>query len=188
MEVKEVFDEVVKDKPFYKNSGGGVTVTGGEALSQSEFVTELLEMSKKEGLHTALDTTGYASWEKMKKVLNFADLVLFDIKHLDSREHKRTTRVENELILENLEKMSRLKNIWLRMPLIRGFNDSEAYIRNIVLLGKRTGAEKVSLLPYHEVENPSANSWADLLICSPGQRHLMMNISIPLGKLLRPWV
>jgi len=150
MEVKEVFDEVVKDKPFYKNSGGGVTVSGGEALSQSEFTTELLEMSKKEGLHTALDTTGYAPWEKMEKVLNFVDLILFDIKHLDSREHKRTTGFGNELILENLEKTSRLKSIWLRMPLITGFNDSEPYIKNIVLLGKRIGAEKISLLPYHE--------------------------------------
>ena len=150
MEVKEVFDEVIRDKPFYKNSGGGVTVSGGEALSQSEFVTELLEMSKKDGLHTALDTTGYAPWEKMEKVLDFVDLVLFDIKHLDSREHKRTTGFGNELILENLKKTSRLKSIWLRMPLIRGFNDSEAYIKNIVLLGKRIGAEKISLLPYHE--------------------------------------
>jgi len=150
MEGKEVFDEVIKDEPFYKNSGGGVTVSGGEALSQSEFVTELLEMSKKEGLHTALDTTGYAPWEKMEKVLDFVDLVLFDIKHLDSRKHKRTTGFGNELILENLEKTSRLKSIWLRMPLIRGFNDSEAYIKNIGLLGKRIGAEKISLLPYHE--------------------------------------
>jgi len=150
MEVKEVFDEVIRDEPFYKNSGGGVTVSGGEALSQSEFVTELLEMSKKEGLHTALDTTGYAPWEKMERVLNSVDLVLFDIKHLDSREHKRTTSVKNELILENLEKTSQLKRLWLRMPLIKGYNDSEAYIRDIALLGKRIGAEKISLLPYHE--------------------------------------
>ena len=150
MEVKEVFDEVIKDKPFYKNSGGGITVSGGEALSQSEFVMELLEMSKKEGLHTALDTTGYAPWEKMEGVLDFVDLVLFDIKHLDSLEHKRTTGLGNELILENLEKTSRLKRLWLRMPLISGFNDSEAYIKQIALFGKKIGAEKISLLPYHE--------------------------------------
>ena len=150
MEVKEVFDEVAKDKPFYRNSGGGITVSGGEALSQSAFVAELLEMSKKEGLHTALDTTGYAPWTTMEKVLNFVDLVLFDIKHLDPREHKRTTGLGNELILENLEKTSGLKSVWLRMPLIKGFNDSETYIRDIALLGKRIGAEKISLLPYHE--------------------------------------
>jgi len=150
MEVKEVFDEVIRDEPFYKNSGGGVTVSGGEALSQSEFVTELLQMSKKKGLHTALDTTGYAPWKTMERVLDFVDLVLFDIKHLDSREHKRTTGLGNELILENLEKTSRLKRLLLRMPLISGFNDSEAHIRDIALLGKRIGAEKISLLPYHE--------------------------------------
>jgi len=101
-------------------------------------------------LHTALDTTGYAPWKTMERVLDFVDLVLFDIKHLDSREHKRTTGLGNELILENLEKTSRLKRLWLRMPLISGFNDSEAYIRNIALLGKWIGAEKISLLPYHE--------------------------------------
>jgi len=150
MEVKEVFDEVVKDKPFYKNSGGGITVSGGEVLSQGEFVTELLEMSKKEGLHTALDTTGYAPWKTMEKALKFVDLVLFDIKHLDPLEHKRTTGVGNELILENLEKASRLAHIWLRTPLIGGFNDSENYIRQVALLGKKIGAEKISLLPYHE--------------------------------------
>lgn len=150
MQVEEVFDEVMKDNLFYKNSGGGITVSGGEALSQSEFVTELLEMSKGEGLHTALDTTGYCPWEKMEKVLRFVDLVLFDIKHLDSLEHQRTTGVKNELILENLEKAARLKRTWLRMPLIRGFNDSEAYIEKIASLGKRIGAGKISLLPYHE--------------------------------------
>ena len=150
MEVKEVFDEVVRDKPFYENSGGGITVSGGEALSQSEFVMELLEMSKKEGLHTVLDTTGYAPWKTMERVLKFVDLVLFDIKHLDPLEHKRTTSVGNELILENLEKTSRLKSVWLRTPLIGGFNDSETYIRQVALLGKKIGAEKISLLPYHE--------------------------------------
>jgi len=150
MEVKEVIDEVMKDEAFYKNSGGGITVSGGDALSQSEFVTKLLETSKNEGLHTALDTSGCAPWERMEKVLDFVDLLLFDIKHLDSEEHKRTTGFGNELILENLEKASRLKSIWLRMPLIKGFNDSKAYIKNIALLGKRIGAEKISLLPYHE--------------------------------------
>lgn len=150
MKVKEVLDEVMKDEDFYKNSGGGVTVSGGEALLQSEFVTKLLEACKKEGLHTAIDTTGYTPWEKMEKVLRFVDLVLFDIKHLDPHEHKRTTGVGNELILENLIKASRVKSIWLRMPLIADFNDSEDYIKNITILGKKIGAEKISLLPYHE--------------------------------------
>ena len=156
MKVKEVLDEVMKDEDFYKNSGGGVTVSGGEALLQSEFVTKLLEACKKEGLHTAIDTTGYTPWEKMEKVLRFVDLVLFDIKHLDPHEHKRTTGVGNELILENLIKASRVKSIWLRMPLIADFNDSEDYIKNITILGKKIGAEKISLLPYHEGGKPKS--------------------------------
>ena len=150
MDVGEVLDEVMKDRDFYRNSGGGVTVSGGEALLQSDFVAELLEACQAEGLHTALDTTGYAPWEKMEQVLRFVDLVLFDIKHLDPDEHKRTTGVRNDLIMENLFKTSREKTIWLRMPVITGFNDSEDYIREIVDLGKKIGAEKISLLPYHE--------------------------------------
>ena len=79
MEVEEVLHEVMRDEAFYKNSGGGITVSGGEPLSQSEFVTNLLEACKREGLHTAIDTTGYAPWEKIEKVLRFVDLALFDI-------------------------------------------------------------------------------------------------------------
>lgn len=150
MTAEEILDEVMKDIDFYKNSGGGITVSGGEPLSQCEFVTGLLKDCKKEGLHTALDTTGYAPWEKMEKVLRSVDLVLYDIKHLDPREHKRTTGVGNSLILENLIKASKVTDIWLRIPLIADFNDSEEYIKDIVILGKNIGAKKISLLPYHE--------------------------------------
>jgi pyruvate formate lyase activating enzyme len=86
----------------------------------------------------------------MEAVLPFVDLVLFDLKHLDSNEHKRTTGVGNELILENLEKASKINEIWLRIPLIAGFNDSADHIRRIATLGKRIGAQKISFLPYHE--------------------------------------
>lgn len=150
MEVEEVLHEVMRDEAFYKNSGGGITVSGGEPLSQSEFVTNLLEACKREGLHTAIDTTGYAPWEKTEKVLRFVDLALFDIKHLDPSEHERVTDVANDLVLENLIKASRMARIWLRLPLIGGFNDSEAHVKDVVILGRKIGAEKISLLPYHE--------------------------------------
>jgi pyruvate formate lyase activating enzyme len=151
MTVQEVLAEVLRDEPFYRNSGGGMTVSGGEALSQSEFVAALLGEAKEAGLHTALDTTGYAPWEKMERTIQFVDLILWDIKHLDSREHKWGTGMENEVILENLKKASDLsKAIWLRMPLIKDFNDSESHIRKVIALGKEIRAEKVSLLPYHE--------------------------------------
>jgi pyruvate formate lyase activating enzyme len=150
MTVHSVLDEVRKDEAFYRNSGGGVTVSGGEPLYQSEFVSHLLKLCKQDGLHTALDTTAYAPWPVMSKVLRHADLVLFDLKHVDSAEHERTTGVPNHLILENLEKAAARTTIWLRIPLIPGFNDSEEHIRRIASLGQAHGVEKISLLPYHE--------------------------------------
>jgi pyruvate formate lyase activating enzyme len=150
MEVPDIVREIRRDEDFYRNSGGGVTVSGGEALWQSEMVAQLLAACKTEGMHTALDTTGHSSWEKLASVLAFTDLVLFDVKHLDPGEHRRATGVGNERILENLAKAAKKKRIWIRMPLIAGFNDSEAHIQQMTALAKRNGAEKISLLPYHE--------------------------------------
>jgi len=151
MGVEDVLEEVVRDEAFYRNSGGGMTVSGGEALSQGAFVARLFEEAKRAGLHTALDTSGYASWGILEYVIKRADLILWDIKHLDEEAHRWGTGVGNALILENLKRASGLaKAIWLRMPLIKDFNDSEPHIRRIIALGKEIGAEKVSLLPYHE--------------------------------------
>jgi glycyl-radical enzyme activating protein len=150
MTVKDVFDEVIQDKLFYKNSGGGVTISGGEPLFQNKFVGKLLEKCKKEGLTTAIETTGCALWKEMEVVLQFSDLILFDVKQLDSGEHQKTTGVSNKIILENLQKTAKIKKVWLRIPLIAGFNDSEEHIKRIALLGAEIGAEKISLLPYHE--------------------------------------
>ncbi|KKM09395.1 hypothetical protein SY88_18725 [Clostridiales bacterium PH28_bin88] len=150
MKLHDVFSEVIKDKVFYKNSGGGVTVSGGEPLYQSQFVAGLLELCRKEELHTALDTSGHAPWAGMEEVLPLVDLVLFDIKHLDPAEHKRKTGVDNYLIMENFKKTCALAKVWLRIPVIPGFNDDREHIKNIALLGKSHNVEKVSLLPYHE--------------------------------------
>jgi pyruvate formate lyase activating enzyme len=148
--VKEVLDEVLQDKIFYKNSGGGVTISGGEPLSQSKFVGDLLASCKKDGLHTALETSGHASWKEMEKVLGFVDLILFDIKHLDSAKHQKTTGIKNNILLENLQKAAATNHIWLRVPLIDGFNDSTEHIKKIAALGRDIGAQKISLLAYHE--------------------------------------
>jgi len=150
MEADAVLEEVLKDRIFYKNSGGGMTVSGGEPLAQGRFVMQLLERCKREGLHTALDTSGYGHWAELEALLPLIDLLLFDIKHLDPAEHRRTTGVGNERILENLEKASGLVPVWLRIPLIASFNDSAKHIKKIALLGKTMGAQKISLLPYHE--------------------------------------
>lgn len=148
--VDEAFKVATRDVPFYRNTGGGVTVSGGEPLLQWQFVLELLEKCKKIGLHTTLDTSGYCRWEDMRKVLNYVDLILFDVKHMDSESLKETCGASNQLILDNLKKASRMSKIWLRIPLIPNFNDSESNMRAVAELAIGTKAERVSLLPYHQ--------------------------------------
>ncbi len=151
MSIEEVMDEAGRDSQFYVNSGGGITVSGGEPLFQGKFACELLKSCKQKGYHTALDTSGYSAWKVLDAVLNYTDLVLYDIKHLDAKKHKWGTGKGNQLILRNLKEIARRGNrVWLRIPLIEGYNDSLEYIREVAQLGIKMGAEKVSLLPYHE--------------------------------------
>ncbi len=148
--VEEVFEVAAQDEPFYRNSGGGITVSGGEALLQWEFVLAFFKKCKQANFHTTLDTTAYCKWEHMEKVLEYTDLILFDVKNMDPEKHKEKCGVDNKLILENLEKAAKKTKLWLRLPLVPGYNDSEADIRLVAELAKRTNAEKVSVLPYHE--------------------------------------
>jgi len=148
--VDEVLKEIESDRLFYEHSGGGVTVSGGEPLAQWEFVLELLKACKENGLHTALDTSGESPWETMEKVLEYTDLVLFDIKHMDPEPHRKATGGSNELLLDNLRKTAaKGKRIWLRVPLIPGYNDSKENLEKVARLGLEIEAEKVWLLPYH---------------------------------------
>lgn len=150
--VSQAFKIAAQDRDFYKTSGGGVTISGGEPLLQWKFVRDLLKKCKEAGFHTALDTTAYCQWERMEQVLSYTDLILFDIKHTDPEKHKEKTGVSNELILNNLDNASKMKTlkIWLRIPLIPGFNDSESNMQKTAELADKTGTEKISLLPYHE--------------------------------------
>ena len=152
--VDEVIEEVVKDSNFYRRSGGGMTISGGEPLVQWRFTLALFEKAKQKGLHTALDTTGYANWEVLDEVLNYTSLVLYDLKHMDSARHKKVTGVSNEGILENLEKTVKKPGlkVWIRRPIILDFNDSEDELeelcRFVLTLGP--AVEKISLLPFHK--------------------------------------
>jgi len=148
--VSDVVSEVLKDKLFYARSGGGVTISGGEPLGQHEFVTSLCRNLKEEGLHVALDTSGYAAPEKLMALLPYLDLVLYDIKQLDPGLHKQYTGVGNDVILSNLRYMAGRVKIWLRIPLMAGFNDSADHIDRVITLAREVDAEKVSFLPYHE--------------------------------------
>jgi pyruvate formate lyase activating enzyme len=143
-----------RDMPFYANTGGGVTVSGGECLRQPEFLRSLLEACKAEHIHTAVDTTGFADYSVIEPILPFTDVFLYDIKHIDSALHKRGTGVGNELILENAGKIAAGGGKFiLRMPIIPRYNDTEEIIREtgrfIVSLG--SAVEKVQLLPYHSL-------------------------------------
>lgn len=145
----EAFREIEKDRPFYSNSGGGVTFSGGEPLAQWEFLDQVLRKCKEGQLHVALDTSGYVSWEILERVQENLDLVLYDLKHPDSGRHREKTGVGNELILENASKIAAKKTTWFRIPLIPNFNDSPACMEKTIELALRFGIGKISLLPYH---------------------------------------
>lgn len=149
VEVEEFVREVAKDELFFKNSGGGITLSGGEPLLQWEFVAQVFEACKQRSIHTTLDTTGYAAWEKLDAVLNYTDLVLYDVKHMDSEIHRRRTGVSNELILENLSKTAHRVRTWIRIPIIPTFNDTDSDLRRIIDHVATLPVEKVSILPYH---------------------------------------
>lgn len=150
--VKQVLEKVLKDKKFYDKSGGGVTISGGEALSQINFTRELLKRLKECGIHTALDTTGYAVWERIQSVLPYTDLFLYDLKNMDDNLHQAATGVSNASILENIRKIAANGGkIQVRIPLIPRFNDSDENLRKTARLCKELGdaVSMVQLLPYH---------------------------------------
>jgi pyruvate formate lyase activating enzyme len=150
--VQEVVDRVVRDRPFFERSGGGVTISGGEPLSQATFTVALLEAFKAQGLHTALDTTGYAPWNVVEKTLAFTDLYLLDLKCIDPRAHRSVVGVANELILSNARAMAaRGARIQVRIPLIPRFNDSLEAMETLGAFIAELGdaVTLIQLLPYH---------------------------------------
>ncbi|MBE6967820.1 MAG: glycyl-radical enzyme activating protein [Ruminococcaceae bacterium] len=152
--VEDVVKRVLADKSFYEHSGGGATVSGGEALSQLEFTKELLRRLKEEGIHTALDTTGFAPWEAVEAVMPYVDLFLYDLKHMDSERHQATVAVPNERILDNARRIAAAGGkLQVRIPVIPMFNDSEENIRATAAFCKELGdaVTVVQLLPYHNM-------------------------------------
>jgi len=151
MSVSEVIAEIVKDRVFFEESGGGVTFSGGEPLWQPDFLRHLLEASRAKGIHTVVDTCGLVPWDDLESVAAVTDLFLYDIKHMDDETHRRFTGVSNARILSNLRRLGSLhRRIWVRVPVIPGVNDSPENLRAIGQLAAGTeGVEKVCLLPYH---------------------------------------
>jgi pyruvate formate lyase activating enzyme len=152
--VGELLNRVLKDMPFYEQSGGGITLSGGEPLSQSRFILQMLKRLKECGIHTALDTSGYSPYEIIESILPYTDLFLYDLKHMDDRRHKIVTGVSNKLILENAKKIAKTGGkMQIRIPLIPDFNDSVESIKEIGLFCRSLGESVtvIQLLPYHSL-------------------------------------
>jgi len=149
--VDEVFAEVIKDKAFYENSGGGVTFSGGECMLQIDFLVEILKKCKENGIQTAVDTAGHIPFESFERVLPFTDMFLYDLKIFDSEKHKKYVGVGNELILQNLKKLlNKGVKVFVRIPVMEGVNDSVEEMKKIKEFISSNGkVEKVELLPYH---------------------------------------
>ncbi|MCI5952254.1 MAG: glycyl-radical enzyme activating protein [Anaerostipes sp.] len=149
--VDEILKICLQDKDFYEESGGGVTLSGGEALMQPQFSTALLRTLKEHGIHTAMETTGFASPEVFQSVLPYLDLLLFDMKHWDEKKHKEGTGVSNTQILENLKQaIADGKDVLPRLPVIPDYNHSPADAEGFVRRLKEVGANRIQLLPFHQ--------------------------------------
>lgn len=149
MTTDELIPILLEDRDFYATSGGGVTLSGGECLSQSDFCAELLKKLKAENIHTAIDTCGFVSKEAISKVIPYTDIFLYDIKAIDEDVHIRCTGHKNKTILENLKYIDSCgKSIETRIPYVPHYNDNQ--IEKIAdFLGEIKNITKVKLLPYH---------------------------------------
>jgi pyruvate formate lyase activating enzyme len=155
MTVFEIIEIINKDKKYYDNSGGGVTLSGGEPLLQPEFTRELLRACKKRRIHTALETSGFSSWEHFKSIIPYLDLIFFDFKHIDSESHYNYTGVRNEKILKNLENLDD-KFTWgdiiVRIPFIPGFNSNNETQRQMFkYIGRFKNIKRIEIMPYHRL-------------------------------------
>ena len=149
----EVFEEVERDYMYYKRSGGGLTLSGGELLTQPDFAVALLALAKDHGINTAIESTAFADFSVIQKILPHLDLYLMDIKHMDSDKHKAFTGQPNDKILENAQRIARSPvKLIIRTPVIPTFNDTEEEIRAIAkFAASLPGVEEMHLLPYHRI-------------------------------------
>lgn len=152
--VEEVMETVERDRPYYRRSGGGLTLSGGESLCQPEFARDLLRTAKEAGISTAMESMGYAKYEVIESILPYLDDYLMDIKHMNARKHQLFTGKSNELMLENAKKIaaSELTRLSIRVPVIPTFNDTKEEILAIAKFADQLpGVRKIYLLPYHRL-------------------------------------
>lgn len=154
MPASEVFEDLAADSLFYRSSGGGITVSGGEPLAQPDFTATVCRLAKEAGLHTAIDTCGHAPWHIVEQVLRHVDLVLYDFKHMNEEKHKLYTGVSNSLILENALRIAERHpqvRILGRFAVIPGYNDDDENVSATAEFIRTLGpVEGIHLLPYHK--------------------------------------
>lgn len=153
MQVDEVMSELKKDTLIFDESKGGATFSGGEPMAQSEFLIELLKACKKLELHTAVDTSGFATESVIKRIARYSPLFLYDLKLANDKEHKHYTGVSNELILRNLATLIELeKEVFIRIPLIPSITDStENLVELRKIIDKYPSIKRVDILPFHSI-------------------------------------
>ena len=152
--VQDLYNKLIRDKIFFEQSGGGVTFSGGEAGLQYEFLSEIGAELQKDNIHTALDTAGLITWEKLEKAISSMNMVLFDIKAYDSRLHRKYTGAGNELILENIKKTAdKNKELIIRMVIVPGMNDNIEDIKKRISFIKELGSavKQIDILKYHNL-------------------------------------
>ncbi|MDD3362180.1 MAG: glycyl-radical enzyme activating protein [Hespellia sp.] len=168
--VKQLFDEACKDEMFYQESGGGVTLSGGEVMAADiEFVLKLLKKLNRFGIDCMIDTCGLTAWDNFERILPFVHTFLYDIKVMDEQLHVKYTGVSNEKILTNLEKLSMAgARIYIRIPVVKEVNGSDDAMQDIIsfIRERRIQAEKICLLPYH---NTGSAKYARLGIAYQGE-------------------
>lgn len=171
--VSEVFEKISADRDYYDVSGGGVTLSGGEPLLQSDFTLEVLKKCRNAKIHTAVETAGNVPYGVIEKILPFTDLFLFDIKCIDGELHKKLTGSSNSIILENAERLKREPcELLFRMPVVPGFNDGEA-----AAAAEFAGDTKIELMPYH---NFCSSKYESL-----GREFLTKDVQIPTEEYIK---
>ena len=172
--VQEVMEKVERDRPYYRRTGGGMTLSGGESLCQPDFAEALLRAAKERGINTAMESMGCAKWEVIERILPWLDQYLLDIKHMNPAKHKEYTGRSNELMLENARKIaaSGKTELSIRIPVIPGFNDTPEEIRAIAAYTRELqNVRRLHLLPYHRL---GQDKYAGL-----GREYLMGDVEPP---------
>ena len=149
--VQQILDIVLQDEVFYEESDGGITLSGGEFLMQTQFAEELLIAAKEKNLHTCRETTGFCTPEKFQHIIQYIDYILFDLKHWDSQKHLEGTGIDNKLILTNMKyAISTGKKVLPRIPVIPKFNDSLEDAKRFCEVLHDVGSNQCQLLPFHQ--------------------------------------